>query len=98
MAARLTERDSDHATRARHARTHAPKNPRIAPTTMKTLPSGRLDFCMNGAFAVLGTVGVGMVAPATVGRSDKWKIEPVEEEPAGVEEVEELMEIPPVRL
>jgi len=55
LAARFTARWSDQATRPRHARTAMARNPRNAPTTMKTVPSGRLDTCMYGAFAVGGT-------------------------------------------
>jgi hypothetical protein len=46
----------------------APKKPRKAPTMMNTVPSGRLDFVMKGAFLVGGTVGSGY-CPARVGRS-----------------------------
>jgi len=66
-AAFLTELLMEYATIARQARTQNPKNPRTAPTTMKTVPSGRDDFCMNGASAVYGTTMVGIPAPATVG-------------------------------
>lgn len=35
---------------------------------MKTVPSGSLEVCMNGAFAVLGTIGVTIDAmPVRVG-------------------------------
>jgi hypothetical protein len=45
--------------------------PRMAPTTMKTVPSGRWDTCMYGAPAVGGTEGAAIVnAPAMVGRSE----------------------------
>jgi hypothetical protein len=47
------------ATAPRQARMTRPKRPRTAPTAMKTVPSGRLDLCMYGAFAVGGTEGVG---------------------------------------
>jgi hypothetical protein len=33
------------------------RNPRIAPTMMKTVPSGNVDSLMKGAFAVGGTDG-----------------------------------------
>ncbi len=46
----------------------------MAPTTMKTVPSGRVDCCMNGAPAVGGTVGGGYW-PRSVGR-------PLESDPA----------------
>jgi hypothetical protein len=38
-----------------------PKAPRMAPTAMKTVPSGKVEWFMNGAFAVGGTVGGGNV-------------------------------------
>lgn len=59
MAARRTERFTDHATIPRQARTANPMNPSIAPTAMKTVPSGVLDVCMYGAFAMGGTVTMG---------------------------------------
>ena len=34
------------------------RNARMAPTTMKTVPSGRLECCMKGALRVGGTVTV----------------------------------------
>jgi hypothetical protein len=60
IAALRTLLCSDQATRPRHVRTAAPMKPRMAPTTMKTVPSGRFDRCMNGAPAVHGTIGVGI--------------------------------------
>lgn len=49
---------------------------------MKTVPSGKFDFCMNGALAVYGMTIVGMPAPAMVGRSERLMIAlPVVEEP-----------------
>jgi len=59
IAARLTDRWMDQTTRPRQARTQAPRKPRIAPTTMKTVPSGMVDFCIKGASAVGGTLGGG---------------------------------------
>lgn len=59
MAARRTERFTDHATMPRQARTANPMNPRIAPTAMKTVPSGVFDVCMYGAFAIGGMVTMG---------------------------------------
>lgn len=43
--------------------TDIPRNPSAAPTQMKTKPSGRFDFCMNGAPLVSGTMrgGIGGV-------------------------------------
>ena len=43
----------------------------MAPTVMKTVPSGRLDFFMKGASLVSGTTSVGMGnnVPASVGKS-----------------------------
>jgi hypothetical protein len=44
-------------------------NPRMAPTTIKTVPSGRLLVCMYGALAVGGTEGETIEnAPDKVGR------------------------------
>jgi hypothetical protein len=71
IAARLTERCSDQATSDRHRSTQAPRNPRIAPTQIKTVPSGRLDFCIKGAAFVLGTTIAGIPTPANVGRPSK---------------------------
>jgi hypothetical protein len=51
----------------RQARIAIPMTPRIAPTMMKMEPSGRVDFCMNGAFAVSGTIWVTGPTPAIVG-------------------------------
>lgn len=59
MAARRTERFTDHATIPRQARTASPINPSIAPTAMKTVPSGVFVVCMYGAFAVGGMVTMG---------------------------------------
>lgn len=69
-AARLTDRCSDHATSPRHRSTQAPRKPRIAPTQMKTVPSGRSDFCMNKARDVSGTCWLGIPTPARVGRPE----------------------------
>lgn len=81
IAAFLTERLIVHATIARQATTQKPRNPRIAPTQMKTVPSGRLDFCMNGAAAVYGMTSVGIPTPANVGNSLRWKTEVEAEDP-----------------
>ena len=43
----------------RQARIARPNAPRIAPTQMKTVPSGRVEWFMNGALCVGGTVGGG---------------------------------------
>lgn len=56
MAARRTERLTDHATIPRQASTASPIRPRMAPTAMKTVPSGVFVVCMYGAFAVGGMV------------------------------------------
>jgi SH3-like domain-containing protein len=77
IAARLTDRLMLHATRTRQSKTHAPKKARVAPTAMNTVPSGRDDFCMNGASAVNGMTRVGMPAPWMVGRSVRWNVVPV---------------------
>lgn len=39
------------------------KRPRAAPTAMKTVPSGSVDFFIYGAFAVGGTEGAGYLKP-----------------------------------
>jgi hypothetical protein len=70
IAARLTERCNDHATNPRHASTAAAKKARRAPTHIKTVPSGRVDFCIKAAPAVLGTCRTGTPTPASVGRPD----------------------------
>lgn len=57
-AARRTERFTDHATMPRQARTDSPIKPRIAPTAIKTVPSGVFDVCMYGAPALGGTVTI----------------------------------------
>lgn len=68
-AARLTERWRDQATRPRQSRTLMAMKPRMAPTTMKTVPSGRLLCCMKGAWLVFGTMGVTILpTPVNVGR------------------------------
>lgn len=67
----MTERCNDHATRPRHASTEAAKKARIAPTQMKTVPSGRSDFCMKAAPAVSGTFILGIPTPASVGRPER---------------------------
>lgn len=51
-AARLTDRLMLHATRPRQSSTQAPMKAKTAPTAMNTVPSGMVDFCMNGAAAV----------------------------------------------
>lgn len=69
MAARFTERWMDQATRPRQASTEKPRKPSRAPTMMKTKPSGSVDCCINGAFAVGGTDGGGYEnCPDSVGR------------------------------
>lgn len=61
IAAFSTERWSMHAMMARQSRTARPMAPRMDPTQMKTVPSGRFDVCIYGAFAMGGTVGAGYV-------------------------------------
>lgn len=56
MAARRTERFTDHATIPRQASTASPIRPRMAPTAMKTVPSGMFVVCIYGAFAAGGIV------------------------------------------
>jgi hypothetical protein len=69
FAARFTDRCNDQATIPRHRRTLIAMNPRIAPTAMKTVPSGRLLCCMKGAFCVGGTDGATIEnAPLNVGK------------------------------
>jgi hypothetical protein len=66
----LTERWRAQATRPRQRRTLVAMKPRMAPTIMKTVPSGMVLCCMKGACWVLGTTGVTIVAtPVNVGRS-----------------------------
>jgi hypothetical protein len=48
----------------RQRRTPRPRAPRMAPTAMKTVPSGALECCMKGAFLVGGTLGAGYVGMA----------------------------------
>ncbi len=59
MAARSTERCRRQATMPRQRRMARPKAPRMAPTAMKTVPSGRVEWFMNGALWVGGMVGAG---------------------------------------
>jgi hypothetical protein len=69
LAARFTDRCSDQATRPRQRTTLIAMNPSIAPTAMKTVPSGRGLCCMKGAFWVGGTEGATILnAPVNVGR------------------------------
>lgn len=51
---------------ARHNKMASPNAPRIAPTAMKTVPSGRFDVCIKGAFWVGGTVAAGYVGTAVL--------------------------------
>jgi len=60
-AARRTERFTDHATIPRQASTASPIRPRMAPTAMKTVPSGVFVLRIYGAFAIGGIV---TMAPA----------------------------------
>jgi hypothetical protein len=46
---------------ARQSRIATPKAPRIAPTAMKTVPSGRVEWFMKGALRVGGIDGGGYV-------------------------------------
>lgn len=69
VAARCTERWMVYATVVRHARTAAPSRPSATPTQMKTVPSGSVDLCMNGAPERSGTIKVGAPTPVSVGRS-----------------------------
>lgn len=56
VAARLMLRWRDQTTSPRQRTTAIAKKPRIAPTIMKTVPSGSVDCFMKGALAVGGTV------------------------------------------
>lgn len=51
---------------ARHTRTVNPNAPRMAPTAIKTVPWGRLERCMKGAWEVGGTAGGGYVGTASL--------------------------------
>jgi len=66
-AAFFTDLLIEYATSPRQAMTQKARKPSTAPTMINTVPSGREDFCMNGASAVYGTTIVGIPAPATVG-------------------------------
>jgi hypothetical protein len=68
MAARRTERFTDHATIARHASRVRPIRPSAAPTAMNTVPSGALLSCIYGALAVGGIV---TIAPVVVVEEDE---------------------------
>ncbi len=52
----------------RQRRIARPKAPRMAPTAMKTVPSGRVEWFMKGALWVGGIVGAGYsgIAVSTV--------------------------------
>jgi len=58
----------------RQARMAMPNAPRIAPTAIKTVPSGRVEWFIKGASAVGGTVGGGkfgisvLSVPVSVGK------------------------------
>lgn len=51
---------------ARQSRIATPKAPRIAPTAMKTVPSGRVEWFMKGALRVGGIVGGGYVGTSVL--------------------------------
>ena len=65
---RWTDRRSDQATMARQTIATRAKKPRAEPTAIKTVPSGRLECCMKGAFAVGGTLGAGYWETSDEGR------------------------------
>jgi hypothetical protein len=70
----------DQTTRPRLRITDTAKKPRMAPTMMKTVPSGRLDCCINGASAVGGTGGATITKPPLsvgklVGPVTDWEFE-----------------------
>lgn len=72
----------------------------MEPTTMKTVPSGRLDVCIYGAFDVGGTEGATiMYSPVIEGRPVGRAPPLVAEEPpviVGIEPVAEADEPEPV--
>ena len=88
MAARFTERCRAHATRPRQAMTQAPRKARKAPTQMKTVPSGKSDFCMKAAPAVLGICATGVPRPAMVVKPDNETTGLPAAEPDGSDELE----------
>jgi hypothetical protein len=59
MAARLTERWRSRLTMRRHSKMARRKAPRMAPTAMKTVPSGARECCIKGAFSVGGIAAAG---------------------------------------
>lgn len=64
----------------RQMTTPRPKAPRMAPTQIKTVPSGSDEWFMKGAFCVGGTVGAGysgMPILVRVGRPVKGAVGPV---------------------
>lgn len=52
---------------ARQSKTDKARKPSMAPTAMKTVPSGKFVFCMNGAPLVSGTIRGGGRTPESVG-------------------------------
>ena len=75
IAARRTERFTDHATIPRQARTASPIKPRMAPTAIKTVPSGVFDVCRYGAPAVGGTVTIAAAVELDVDDVDAVVVE-----------------------
>jgi len=91
----LTARWRDQATRPRHKRTDMARKPRMAPTTMKTVPSGREEVRMNGASAVGGTDGATIEnAPERVGRPEGSAPPDVADDPPVMTGMEPLIVAP----
>jgi hypothetical protein len=91
----------DQTTRPRHRITDIAIKPRMAPTIIKTVPSGRFDCCINGASAVGGTEGATITkAPLRVGKLVAPELSPDEPAPVIVGTLpvaeEEEEEPPPV--
>ena len=68
-----------------------PRKPRAAPTAMKTVPSGRFDFCMKGAADVSGTIKGGTPTPWSVGKGEP--VDDVEEVNDGSEDADESIPV-----
>ena len=94
-AARLTDRCNDQATRPRQSRTDRARKPRMAPTAMKTVPSGAVETCMYGAFEVGGTEGATMMNSPVIDGRPVGKAPPVvAEDPPVIVGMEPVTETP----
>jgi hypothetical protein len=60
---------------------------------MKTVPSGRSDFCIKAAPAVMGTLGLGVPRPAIVVRPVRVKAGPSDAEPVSSDELDSEEEL-----